>query len=223
MTHFFSALLPLIFLTSCLDEDPNLGNGDRFRGSGVLVTESRRVADFNAIISTPATELTVTQGTNQALEVTSDDNLIGRVITQVSADGLLTIGLENGNYENMTLQVSIVISELVSVENKGAGSITIDDFTDQESLTLRNTGAAAFDVSGSGNELFIELLGAGNISAFDFAANSVRIALLGSGNIQVSASDLISGSISRAGSIHYRDEPTIDVNISGAGAIVNSN
>ncbi|MDW3196399.1 MAG: head GIN domain-containing protein [Cytophagales bacterium] len=221
--HFFTALFSIVFLTSCLDDEPGLGNGERFRGSGVIITETRELPDFNAITSSPAIDLTITQGAIQAMEVSSDDNLIDRVITRVNMNGQLIIDLEEGSYENLTLRVNIVIPELISVENLGAGRISIEGFNDQETLTLRNTGAASFDLSGSANELIIELLGAGNIAAFDFAANTVRITLTGSGNIEVSAAELIAGNILGAGNIHYRGEPTIDVNITGAGAVVNAN
>ncbi len=221
--HFFIAAFSFLLLTSCLDDEPGMGSNERFRGSGVIITETRTLANFNAIRSSPAIELIVIQGTDQSVEVSSDDNLIDRVITRVSNDGLLTIELEDGSYENLTLRVNIVIPALVSVENLGAGSINIEGFNDQETLTLRNTGAASFSVSGSASELVIELLGAGNISAFDFAATTVRITLTGSGNIEVSASDRISGNIVGAGNIHYRGEPTIDVNITGAGSVVDAN
>lgn len=221
--HIFIALFSFVLLTSCLDDEPGTGSNERFRGSGVIITETRTLANFNAISSSPAIELIVSQGTTQSVEVSSDDNLIDRVITRVSSDGLLTVELEEGNYENLTLRVNIVIPELISVENLGAGSIIIDGFTDQESLILRNTGAASFSVAGSANELIIELLGAGNVAAFDFEANSVRVTLTGSGNIEVSATDRISGNITGAGNIHYRGEPTIDVNITGAGSVVDAN
>lgn len=221
--HFFIALFSFALLTSCLDDEPGTGSNERFRGSGVIITETRTLANFNAISSSPAIELIVSQGVTQSVEVSSDDNLIDRVVTRVSNDGLLTIELEEGNYENLTLRVNIVIPELISVENLGAGSISIDGFTDHESLTLRNTGAASFVVAGSGDELIIELLGAGNIAAFGFEANTVRVTLTGSGNIEVSASDRISGNITGAGNISYRGEPTIDVNITGAGSVVDAN
>lgn len=221
--HIFIALISFALLTSCLDDDFNSGNDERFRGSGVVITETRELASFDAIVSSPAIELVVMQGTNQLVEVVSDDNLIDRVITRVSTDGQLTIELEEGSYENLTLQVNIVIPELISVENLGAGAIDISGFTGQESLTLKNTGAASFAVAGSANQLIIELLGAGNIAAFDFAVNTVSINLTGSGNIEVSASELISGSLLGAGNIRYRGEPTIDVNITGAGSVVDAN
>lgn len=221
--HIFIALISFALLTSCLDDDFNTGNGERFQGSGVVITETRELASFDAIVSSPVIELVVTHGMNQSVVVSSDDNLIDRVITRVSSDGLLTIELEEGSYENLTLQVNIVIPELISVENLGAGAIDIRGFTNQESLTLKNTGAASFSLEGSATELIIELLGAGNIAAFDFAANTVSINLTGSGNIEVSASELISGSLLGAGNIHYRGEPTIDVNITGAGSVVDAN
>ncbi len=221
--HFILALFSFAFLTSCLDDDFGTGNNERFVGSGVVITETRQLADLNAIVSSPAIDLTVSQGTDQVVEVSSDDNLIDRVTTRVSDEGLLTIEMEEGNYEDLTLRVNIVIPELISIENLGAGAIAIDGFTDQESLTLGNTGAASFSASGSANELIIELLGAGNVSAFDFAASTVRITLTGSGNIEVSASDRISGNITGAGNIHYRGEPAIDVNITGAGSVVDAN
>lgn len=221
--HFFIALFSIASLTSCLDDDPGIGNDERFRGSGIIITETRELADFNAIVSSPALELIATQGVNQSVEVTSDDNLMARVMTRVSSEGQLTIELEEGSYEHLTLRVHIVIPELISIENLGAGSINIDGFHDQESMTLRNTGAASFVVAGSANELIIDLLGAGNISAFDFVANTVRITLTGSGNIEVSASDLISGNILGAGNIHYRGQPAIEINITGAGTVVDAN
>lgn len=226
MNFFKPQLLFTILMTamlwSCSDDEPGVGN-DVFVGSGDIVTEVRTLTSFQSVQASPAIELIITHGQTQSVEVSSDDNLIGRVNTNVSADGLLSIDLEDGSYRNLTLRVNLTVPILTSVESQGSGAIDISGFNDVENLALRSLGSATFAVSGSGEQLAIELLGSANVSAYEFTARNVAISLTGSGDIEVTAEETITGSLLGSGSIRYRGEPAINVNITGSGSVVNAN
>ena len=217
--QIFIALFAVVLFTSCEDDEDNDGV---FRGSPVLVTESRDLPSFHSVVASTSLEIEITAGQTQSVEITSNENLIDRVNTTVNA-GVLTIEMEPGSYEFLSLEVQLVIPELILMENHGAGAIRINGFEETEELTIRNSGAASFSVTGSGQSLEVDLSGSGDVNAFDFAANDVIINLSGAGNIEVSAAENLSGFLSGAGNISYKGTPTVDINISGAGRVVNAN
>lgn len=207
-------------MSACTDDEPQINM--EFTGSGNIITENRDLAAFDAIIATPSIDLIVTHGTEQAVEVASDDNLIDRVITTVES-GLLTIGLEEGDYSNLSLRVNLILPHLTSVESLGAGQIEITGFNDLSSLAIKSAGSASFMLEGTGDTLSIEQIGSGQVAAFDFAAKVVNVNLTGSGVLEVFAFEEISGSLVGAGQISYKGQPSINVSVTGVGSVIDMN
>src|SRR5512135_47143 len=65
------------------------GIGGSVRGSGVVVSQSRQVADVSSIEINYPVELTVQQGASPSLTVEAEDNLLPQLATRVSGSTLI--------------------------------------------------------------------------------------------------------------------------------------
>ena len=70
----------MLFISCDTDETIN--------GSGNLITETRGATPFTKVSSEGVFEVTINQGATQSVEITADDNVIGRVKTRVVNDEL---------------------------------------------------------------------------------------------------------------------------------------
>ena len=70
---------------------------EREQGSGILAMESRTVPAFGSVQLAGSNNVTIRVGEQQSVQVYGDDNLIGRVTTDVDATTLV-IGDKPGSY-----------------------------------------------------------------------------------------------------------------------------
>lgn len=197
-------------------------NDDDFRGSGNIISEDRTLASFTKINNSTSINVVVSENTSQEVQVSADDNIISQVRTVVE-DGVLNIGLVDGNYIDVTITVSIGIPNFEEVENTGSGNISISGFNDLPNLTVVNEGSGNITINGSGSILSITNSGSGNFNGFGFAAADCSVTNSGSGNCEINSSDTLDGTNSGSGTIFYKGGAAVDINNTGSGQIVDSN
>lgn len=158
-------------------------------GSGNVVTETREVADFEAIAigSALTVRLEVKPGAKTEVVVNYDDNLIDRVITEVSG-GILTIDVDGsmstfggGRY------VSVVVDSLESLEISGASNL--DGVGEIDSYRLLASGAADVDLR-------------------DVIASDISIEISGSSDVSIHASNSVAGEVSGASDVTIYGDPS---------------
>ncbi|HMN30753.1 MAG TPA: head GIN domain-containing protein [Caldilineaceae bacterium] len=211
-------------------------------GSGRIVTESRPVSDIHAVNFSGFGELTVTQGEDEGLTITTDDNLLPYIKTS-SSGGVLTIGFEDGGWTPVirpsdSIRFALTVNSLDSLDLSGAGTVKAERLTG-DGLTLRQSGAGQIsigdlrasdltvDMSGAGNidlagqvtNQTVELSGLGNYEAGNLESQSAAVTLSGAGNAPVWANEQLDAQLSGAGSIKYYGEPQVHSQVSGLGDI----
>jgi hypothetical protein len=231
----------LLFSLSC-KKSPTDSSSETIVGSGTLVTEVRSLAQFHSVDLNTVGNLNVTQGAGQEVSVTINDNILQYIQTTVS-NGKLIIDVEPGHqFSNFNLTVDITMTDLEALSNMGAGSISgINTFkVDSVSLALTGAGEINFQIeadqlnsslSGAGNIVLsgtvsthqIGLSGAGNILAFELITETSTINLSGAGRAEVYVNQLLDVTISGAGSVYYKGQPTIIQNITGSGSLIDAN
>jgi len=231
-------VLVLLILISCSD--------DEIDGVGPTVTEELTIPSFDKIDFQIAGKVTIIQGLEQSVMVTSQANIIDRLNTNVDGD-TWQINLGDGSFDYRTFDVVITIPEVSGVALSGTGSISLRDFNLQNDIQFQLRGSGDIEigqlegaedvdveVSGSGtievnslsstlNDLDIEINGSGNFLGLDMPTRNCSVDISGSGVSEVNVIDRLEVDISGSGMVFYRGQPSISQSISGSGRLENAN
>jgi hypothetical protein len=207
------------------------------RGSGNLITESRRVSGFKAIELNGIGNVVIRQGDKESLEVTADDNLLKYIRTSVNG-GTLKIEIQEGVelYPSDQVNYMLTIQSLNSIEINGVGQVEVDklatgnikitvngdgrlDFKEvtADVMTIEINGLSEIDAAGEVHSLQIDLNGSGEIQASDLHSRMGAWDISGSGSITAWVTDVLSFDISGSGDLGYYGSPVIHADISGSG------
>jgi len=208
-------------------------------GSGRSVTEARIVRDFNAVEFAFIGDLAITQGAEESLTITGDDNIVALIRTTVR-DGVLRIDAGAANVGRPVVPLRYVLTvrnldglslsglgniEMASLEGRnlalslsGAGSLTIGNLAATDlAVTLSGLGSA--NLSGEVNKQAVTVSGAGSYYAADLRSQAAAIQISGLGNAEVWAVETLSATISGAGNIQYKGSPQVVQQVNGLGRV----
>ena len=210
------------------------------RGTGNVITETRRVARFDQVELSGIGTLIIEQGDSESLEISAEENLMPYLESRVSGS-TLNLGVEQFVSLQPTEEIvyRLTVIDLNAVETSGLGNVEIAaletnqfriEISGSSTFTISNLQAEKLDVevSGMGDitiagraaEQRVELSGAGNYIAGELETNSTRISISGSGNAIVWANEDLNAEISGMGTVEYYGSPVIDSEISGAGKLI---
>ncbi len=218
----------------------NFGDNDRVKGSGSVVAEIRTIDDFDRIVLTGEGEVLFGVGSDGAVEIETDDNLLAHIDTEVDG-GTLTISTER----NIDIDPSdgvvyrLGCPSLAGARLSGAGTIDIADCatSDQLELTLSGAGTirapevdvALLEVSipgagrivaeGDAERLELTLSGAGNFEAADLEAVDAEVRSTGVGSTVVWVTGELDLQFTGVGSVRYYGEPAISQSVTGVGSV----
>lgn len=215
-------LLGMTFVAALLvgcSRDDAVVNNDQIVGSKKLVTRVRTVGTFNGIQVTNFAKVIITQDTVEQLRIESDDNVIEHVLTSVSG-GILVVGLENGSYNGVTVNVYASMKTIKRLESTGAAEFSTTNPLQTDSILCRITGTGTFTLTGSVSFEQVEIIGAGTIHDFDLVASHCVTTISGSGAIEVNATSRLDAFITGTGSIVYDGHPqTVQQIVTGVGSV----
>ncbi|MBD3332408.1 hypothetical protein GF356_06125 [candidate division GN15 bacterium] len=193
---------------------------DRIEGSGNIVTQSRDLPDFDCIKHTGSTDLHITIGDEQSVEVIFDDNLVDVIETEVDG-GTLYIGSKRDiSYSaSLSCRIEITTNDIKAVRLAGSGDVVVENL---------NGGSFAYDLAGSGDlilrgaveELEVNVRGSGDVNARDLSARDASVRIMGSGDVSVWATENFDGSVYGSGDIRYYGDPKhTSTHVAGSGEI----
>jgi hypothetical protein len=231
-----------IFTSGCIVIDLNGCSAQSVKGSGNIIAESRQVPEFNKIRLEGQGKVALTQGNQTSLEVTTDDNILPSIETEVK-NGKLIISHEKGrNLRPTKLNYFITVKDLEGVSISGSGDIKGNDefsannfyadIAGSGDIAIKvNTNRLESSISGSGsiylagstNSYECTITGSGDIDAFELRARYSSVAITGSGNCRISVVDKLQAKITGSGDVLYRGQPHINQSITGSGKVKDRN
>lgn len=222
-------------------DSPDLGG--RVAGSGVMQTETRKVSDFSEISVDVPAKVTIIQGSSASISLTTDDNLLPQLRTQVR-NGKLVIDNEVREWNQRVrpsepIQIEITTPDVDKIDFPTAGSLYVKGFTSDslqisvggagdisledialEELSLRLSGAGDLSAEGSAESLSLSISGFGSFKGADLRTEDTNVNISGAGDATVWAERSLDVRISGAGSVNYYGQPeTFSKQISGAGNV----
>lgn len=194
-------------------------NGETIRGSGVVKSETRDVADFSEIESAGSGDVRVERGDEDSLTVEADDNILPLIETTVK-DGKLKLKIKDNVSVNTTKPIlfRITTRKLNAVAIAGAGNLDAKN-VDATSFSITISGSGAITASGKTETLAITISGSGSVDTLGLPAKSVEATVTGDGDIDVHAAEKLDVNIVGSGSIEYSGSPQITRRIVGSGNI----
>ena len=209
------------------------------RGSGTSASETRTVAEFQAIGLSGSMDLVVRQGAAQSVQVQADDNLLPLLETVVEGNGLQVRWKKGTSLETRAkVLVTVVVPKLTGLAVAGSGDVHMQTFsTPTLALSMSGAGNARLDalttddlgirISGSGDvtakgtaaKVKVSIAGSGNVRLNELRADDVTVAIAGSGDAAVNAQKTLNVSIAGSGDVTYTGNAQVKSSVAGSGKV----
>ncbi len=231
----------LIWLVLQGDDDVT-DSGERIRGSGNVVTETRSVSGFDGVTLMAAGRLLITQGTEESLTIETDDNLMSYLETKVSGgkleisaekddisynldpsdDVVFRIGVIDLNdltvYGGGDIEMDALATTRLDIEIIGAADVTIGSLT-ADQLRIDVPGASDIELAGEVLSQEVRWLGAGSYSGGELRSDTAVVSVVGAATLEVWTSDNLDITVTGAGTINYYGTPVVNQNVTGVGIV----
>jgi hypothetical protein len=194
-------------------------NSKTVQGSGVAAAETREVPPFTGVELAGANNVTVRVGGEWSVVVRGDDNLLGRITTQVE-DGDLVVGQTPGSFETKSpTGVEVSVPSLDDLTLTGSGILSVRGI-EAENVTVTLSGSGIVRASGTATQLDVDLPGSGEAELKELVARDVNAIVSGSGLLLITATERLDASVPGSGAILYSGNPAnVTTNITGTGAV----
>lgn len=204
-------------------------------------TETRTVAEFDAIALGGSFNLNVSQGAQASVVVQADDKLLPLIETVVD-NGRLEVrwkrGTKTWGWSHGDINVTVVTPKLRGLSTAGAGDIQLQAFTTPalklsiagagnavlSALTTDDLGvsvAGSGDVKGAGKagKLAITIAGSGDVKLIEMKSDDATVKISGSGSATVNAGKTLAVSIAGSGDVVYSGDAAVKSLVAGSGSV----
>jgi uncharacterized spore protein YtfJ len=210
------AFLAILFIAGCTDHS---SNPDQIVGSGKLISEPRSLPAFTGIQVTGIAKVVIKQDSVQSLRIEADDNIMDHITTAVN-NGLLVIGLQQGSYSNVTINVYATMKTIDRLECVGTADFVTSGSIRSDGITCRVTGSGTMTLSGTTTNQTIEVTGTGDVHNFGLVSTHCAATITGLGNLEVNVTQQLDAVVSGSGSIVYTGNPgVVNKTIVGIGSV----
>jgi Putative auto-transporter adhesin, head GIN domain len=207
--------IAFVLLTVCLA----LAFGCRWvgiRGNGQIKTEERTISAFTEIDAGGAFAIEWQSG-SPALHITTDENLLSYVESDVSGN-TLRLRTHDQIWPTHGIKVVIASPTLAGARIRGAVKLTAKQLSGPK-FALEASGASHVSLDGNIDELLADMTGASNLEAGGLQTKIAEISTTGAGDAEIAVTDTLKVAITGAGKVTYSGNPTIEKHITGAGSV----
>ena len=237
------ALVSLFCLVALPLTMPLAAQAASVSGSGKVSTETRSLADFQAVALNGSVDLVVRQGAAQSVLVQADDNLLPlleTVVESTAQGATLVVRWKKGQslYTRSKVLITVVLPRLSALSASGSGDIRVEPFnTPALKLSLSGSGDAklqslstadfGISISGSGDvaangsatKLSISIAGSGDVRLADLKSDDVTVSIAGSGDAAVNANKTLEVRIAGSGDVSYSGNAAVKSKVAGSGSV----
>ena len=207
--------ITIVFLTVCVA----LAAGCRWvgvRGNGHIKTDDRTISAFTEIDAGGAFEIEWQSG-SPALRITTDENLLSYIESDVSGD-TLHLRTHDQIWPTHGIKVAISSPTRAAARIRGAVKLTAKQLTGPK-VALEASGASHVSLDGNIDELLADMTGASKLEASGLQTRTAQISTTGAGDAEVAVAETLKVAITGAGQVSYSGNPTIEKHITGAGSV----
>jgi hypothetical protein len=208
--------ITIVFLGACFV----LATGCRLlgiQGNGHIKTDERPVSPFSNIDVRGGFTIEWQTGA-PSLRITTDENLLTYIDSNVSAD---TLHVRTREQLRPTHGIRVVISSptRVGARISGAVKLAAKQLTGSR-FALESRGACQVSLDGNVDELLADMTGASELAAGSLQTKTAEISTTGAGDAEIAVAETLKVAITGAGKVSYSgNPPTVEKHITGAGSI----
>lgn len=228
--------LAALLLVSCKDSVV-------VNGRGKLVSEQRKLADFDKVVIDVTSDVTIMVGKQYSFLLNAQENLHQHIKTEVSGN-TLKVHNKGVMISSEGIKIGIALPELKSLAITGAADAVVKGDVKSGEFTLSVKGASdatieelhvnklnvaisgASDINLESGYAWVagyKISGTGNIEAAKVVSKVVVAKVSGSGNMKLHVTDSLDARITGTGQINYSGSPKVKSKITGSGNINNRN
>jgi len=101
-----------------------------------------------------------------------------------------------------------------------SGASSFKGTVQANAFSMKGSGACAFEVSGSGDDLILDVSGASSVKMYDYLVKGASVSASGASSIKINVSDFLKLNATGASSIDYKGAAVIkDMKSSGASSV----
>lgn len=229
-----SLCLVTLFAYGCrFERQPTL------KGSGTIAQQTRTLSDFTKVTLWGTGDVQVTQGQEESLEITCDDNFMDVIESRIEGDTLYLGPKRVTLKATQTIKYNLKLKELKALQCSGAISIQAASLTcsdlhvtangvcslaieslQADCVTTTANGASKVTIaSGEAREQIITLNGAGQYQTPNLDTKDLTITINGTGQATLWATQTLKASLHGAGNISYYGSPRVSQSVAGVGRI----
>jgi hypothetical protein len=209
----------MILLSWGCSKNGDVVDSNQITGSGKLVSEYRDVGTYTGIQVTNFAKVVIRQDTIESLRIESDDNIINDVMTSLNGTTLV-VGLRDGSYNNVTVNVYASMKNIKLLESTGASDFSTVNSIQTDSLTCRITGAGSMNLAGKTIYENIEIIGSGSVHNSNLVSSFCSVTISGAGSVETQVTQQLDAVIAGSGTIVYTGNPAVvHQSISGIGVV----
>ncbi|MBM1107686.1 DUF2807 domain-containing protein [Aurantibacter crassamenti] len=228
----------LAFLATSCGFDINIADfGTGVKGSGDIVTDTRKVTDdFTEISTSEGIQVYITQSKDFKIKVEADSNIIDLIGTDIK-DGKLRIhAIENIGRATKKVYVTLpaitalksssgshldaegtIHTDKLKIDSSSGSGIEIEVVVDE--LDIDASSGANLNISGKTNMLNVDGSSGANINTKGLQSKICDADASSGSNIAVNVSDRLTADASSGGNIAYAGDPTVKKNKSVSGSV----
>lgn len=214
---FRPLLIPLIVGSFVLG-----GCGEHDRPRGPMTSETRDVADFDAIAVRGSAQLMITVGKPAALEIEGNEEAVRRLEAEVDGD---TLRIRTSHKEwmfpggNSRLVLKISVPKLEELRLEGGNDVRVVGLEGGDT-EIDIEGAANLKASGTLDELIVQMSGAGHADLRQLVAKDATVTVDGVGSVYVNSTESLDATMNGVGAILYSGTPReVNTAMRGLGTI----
>jgi hypothetical protein len=183
----------------------------------------RSVGSFHAIEASTGVEVIISQGTNEALAVSSSSPEFDKLVITEVENGVLKIYVE-ADWKLWNMPKNWKIKAYVSFRQldqlKASSGASIKGEINVNSLSARQSSGGYISLKGSVDKLDVDASSGGMFKGYDLSANFLEADVSSGGGVQVTVSKEVSAEASSGGFVNYKGEAIIrNIDISSGGSV----
>ena len=215
----FSSLLFFLLIFSCNNDVSNT----TIVGSGNIIKETRDVSNFSKVQVEDAIKAQITQGNKTRVEVRANDNLMNKIVTEVT-NGTLHVKYRGiVNTKNTVSEVSIQMPTVEHIKLSDAVRAEVTGFSGLSKLRVGVHDASNLSISGDADALEINVTDAGVVKGFSFDADNCNAQVADASQLSITCNKLLEGKVKDASVLRYKGNPTVTATASMASKLTSAN
>lgn len=186
--------------------------------SGPVTSEERDIPAITTVVLQTSGDLSISEG-EPRLVISAASDALEHLTSEVQGD-VLALGVTTGIMLSLgTVRYELTVPDLEAITMDGSGDVEWTGLAARR-IEISVAGSGDVTLSGTAQELGIEIGGSGNVHGADLRAQAVDVVVRGSGDVDVSPVGSLSVDILGSGTVTYSGEPTLDTTIAGSGEVV---